>query len=288
MNFHESNRQAESNQQPTPFFLYGTAWKEEQTAQLTQRALQAGFRGIDTANQRKHYAEEAVGHALLYAYEHLELSRSDLWLQTKFTHLAGQDHRLPYDPRAPIREQVMSSFESSLAHLHTEVLNAFILHGPSLRHGLADEDWEVWAAMEELYMQGKIKAIGVSNVSAAQLQLLLGECKIKPRYVQNRCFASQGWDRDIRQVCNHHQIIYQGFSLLTANREVWESAAITQISQHHKCTRAEVVFSFALALNMLPLTGTSNPQHMHNDLRSRADMLSEQELMFIKNIYPQK
>ena len=267
-----------------PFFLYGTAWKEERTAQLTLQALAAGFRGIDTANQRKHYFEAGVGEGLLTAYERFGLSRGELWLQTKFTHRGGQDHRLPYDPRAPVSEQVLSSFESSLVHLHTDWIDSYVLHGPTLREGLADQDWSAWEAMEELYLQGKTKALGMSNVSAKQLRLLLENCNIAPRYVQNRCYASQGWDRETRQVCQDHGITYQGFSLLTANRDVWQSDAITQLSHHHHCTPAEVIFSFALSRQMLPLTGTTNLQHMQADLRSREMMLSEQHLAYIEKI----
>ena len=273
-----------SNLVPKPFFLYGTAWKEEHTARLTQLALQAGFRGIDTANQRKHYHERAVGHGLQVAYESLNLTRNQLWLQTKFTHLAGQDHRLPYDAQAPIAEQVMSSFESSLAHLQTDYIDAYVLHGPSLSDGLTDKDWAAWEAMEELYNQGKVKALGVSNVNAMQLRLLLKGCRINPSYVQNRCYAKRGWDQEVRQICSTHQIRYQGFSLLTANREIWHSKALAELSDRHQCTPAEIIFSFALAVDMLPLTGTSNPQHMLNDLRSHQDLLSEKELKLIENI----
>ena len=227
-----------SNLAPKPFFLYGTAWKEEHTARLTQLALQAGFRGIDTANQRKHYYEQAVGNGLQVAYKNLNLTRHQMWIQTKFTHLAGQDHRLPYDAQAPVNEQVMSSFKSSLEHLQTDYIDAYVLHGPSIADGFADKDWTAWAAMEELYKLGKVKALGVSNVSALQLQLLLKGCHIKPMYVQNRCYASQGWDQEVRQICSANRITYQGFSLLTANRDIWHSQTLAQLSNRHQCTPA--------------------------------------------------
>src|ERR1700679_1147712 len=89
-----------------PRFLYGTAWKEDQTERLTRLALDQGFRGIDTANQRRHYHEAAVGRAIAASCASGQLSRDDLFLQTKFTFRAGQDHRLPYDPKAPIPVQV--------------------------------------------------------------------------------------------------------------------------------------------------------------------------------------
>src|SRR5690242_708075 len=100
-----------------PKILYGTAWKEDDTQRLTILALQQGFRGIDTANQRRHYHEAAVGAALAIVVADGLLSRADLFLQSKFTFRRGQDHRLPYDPDAPISVQVKQSFASSLEHL---------------------------------------------------------------------------------------------------------------------------------------------------------------------------
>src|SRR5512144_688573 len=92
-----------------PGLLYGTAWKEDATESLVLGALTSGFRGIDTANQRKHYHEAGVGRAIARAIAG-GLRRDELFVQSKFTHLAGQDHRLPYDPGAPIAEQVAQSF----------------------------------------------------------------------------------------------------------------------------------------------------------------------------------
>src|ERR1700676_4162725 len=105
-----------------PRFLYGTAWKEDETRRLTELALRQGFRGIDTANQRRHYHEAAVGQAVAAAVASGLVARDDLFLQTKFTFRRGQDDRLPYDPDAPIPIQVEQSFANSLEHLGTEVV----------------------------------------------------------------------------------------------------------------------------------------------------------------------
>jgi diketogulonate reductase-like aldo/keto reductase len=94
-----------------PRLIYGTAWKEEETTRLTALALEAGFRGIDTANQRRHYHEAGIGEALRQA------RIDDVFVQTKFTHLDGQDERLPYDRDAAIGVQVAQSVDSSLGHL---------------------------------------------------------------------------------------------------------------------------------------------------------------------------
>src|ERR1700741_4906113 len=117
-----------------PDFLYGTAWKEDRTAAVTELALRTGFRGIDTANQRRHYFEAGVGEALAAAYRAGIVTRADLFLQTKFTYQRGQDHRLPYDPAAPLAAQVAQSLASSLEHLGTDYVDSFVLHGPSSGH----------------------------------------------------------------------------------------------------------------------------------------------------------
>ena len=131
-----------------PFFIYGTAWKENETSRLTRLALDTGFRGIDTANQRKHYHEAAVGEALSDVVDSGLVTREEIFLQTKFTFQAGQDDRLPYDPDAPPAEQVAQSFTSSLRNLRTDYIDSYILHGPTRRSGLQPDDWAAWRAME--------------------------------------------------------------------------------------------------------------------------------------------
>ncbi len=249
-----------------PPFFYGTAWKEEQTQSLTELALQTGFRGIDTANQRMHYYEAAVGEALAAAIASGLLTRDDLFLQTKFTFRRGQDHRLPYDPAAPIATQVQQSFASSQEHLGTEFIDSYVLHGPSQRSGWNDVDWEAWRAMEALVNKGLVGVLGVSNVSLDQLQILWEDAKVKPRFVQNRCFAVTGWDREIREFCSANDLIYQGFSLLTANRHLADHPAMTGIANRYGRTTAQIIFRFALDVGMLPLTGTTSAQHMREDL----------------------
>ena len=113
-----------------PRFLYGTAWKEDETARLTALALGQGFRGIDTANQRRHYHEAGVGRGIEDAVKSGLVARDDLFLQTKFTHRRGQDHRLPYDPEAPIADQVAQSFARSLENLGLDAIDSYVLHGP--------------------------------------------------------------------------------------------------------------------------------------------------------------
>lgn len=249
-----------------PPILYGTAWKEERTEALTLQALRAGCTGIDTANQRKHYFEAAVGRAVKQAITDGRASRRSLFLQTKYTFRGGQDERLPYDPEAPIATQVNQSFESSLQHFETDYLDSYLLHGPTTRDGLGAADVEAWRAIESLAQAGRTRFIGVSNVSAAQLEALWQLAEVKPRFVQNRCYASSGWDRAVRDVCRERDITYQGFSLLTANRRELAQKPVLELAARKHCTPAELAFAFARAVGMLPLTGTSSADHLRLDL----------------------
>jgi diketogulonate reductase-like aldo/keto reductase len=250
----------------TPTFIYGTAWKEERTASVVGLALRAGFRAIDTANQRRHYFEAGVGEALAAAYREGVVTRADLFLQTKFTYRSGQDHRLPYDPSAKLVVQVAQSMASSLEHLQTDYVDSYVLHGPASNYGWSEADVEVWEGMKKERDAGRARLLGVSNVSLQHLEQMVAFHKETPAFVQNRCYARLGWDREVRGFCREHNIIYQGFSLLTANIEVLHSAAIAEVAAVFGATPAQIIFSFSRAVGLLPLTGTSNPEHMRQDL----------------------
>ena len=271
------------NHVPIPSFMYGTAWKEEATAQLVQLAVASGFRAIDTANQLIHYQEALVGEAL-QALGKEGIERDTLFLQTKFTSVDGQDHRTPYDASADLTTQVRQSFDSSLTHLGTEYVDSYVLHGPHQRRGLGEADWEVWAAMEGLYQSGKTKMIGISNVTAGQLAELCEQANVRPMVVQNRCFAALGWDKEVRDICQAHGIIYQGFSLLTANRRVLADPEIRTIARRLGASTAQVIFRFAMQIGMLPLTGTTSQQHMKEDLQAEQLALSTEEIQRIETI----
>jgi diketogulonate reductase-like aldo/keto reductase len=267
-----------------PNFLYGTAWKEDRTPALTELALRMGFRGIDTANQRRHYFEAGVGQGIAAAFRAGVATRTDLFLQTKFTYQGGQDHRLPYDPAADLSTQVAQSMASSLEHLGTDHVDSYVLHGPASGRGWTRADAEVWAAMVRERDVGRTRLLGVSNVALWHLEQIAAAGAELPHFVQNRCFAHLGWDREVRAFCAARGIVYQGFSLLTANAEVLGHRLITSLAARERATPAQVVFRFALAVGMLPLTGTSSEEHMKQDLASHQLALSADEVRAIESL----
>ncbi len=263
-----------------PTFLYGTAWKEDATERLTRLAIEAGFRGIDTANQRRHYFEAGAGAAVAGAIRDGIVRREELFLQTKFTYMRGQDHRLPYDPKAALATQVQQSFASSLEHLQVSAIDSYVLHGPWQGRGLAPQDLEVWHAMESL----PIPRLGISNVALDQLEALCENANVRPAFVQNRCFASTRWDAAVRSFCRSAGIIYQGFSLLTANTRELRSWAFQDVVARSGRTPAQVVFRFARQIGILPLTGTTDPVHMREDLAIDDFELAPGDVVRIENV----
>ena len=277
-----------------------------------KEALRAGFRGIDTANQRRHYNEEAVGKALRAplppgeggpaerdrvrgeqitrmpapssgASRHLlPMGEGRIFIQTKYTYIESQDQRLPYDPHADYPTQVRQSLDSSIEHLGH--VDSFLLHGPRSRGRLTSIDRVVWRTMEELQREGKTRMIGVSNVTADQLAELCDIATVRPAFVQNRCFARMGWDRDVRDVCKREDVTYQGFSLLTANVPELTSAPMRRIAAAHDTNVTRVTFAFALAVGMICLTGTTNPEHMRDDLSAIDLVLADDEVAAIESI----
>ncbi len=260
-----------------PQIIYGTAWKELDTESLVLKAIKLGYRSIDTANQRKHYFEEGVGSAIMKS----NIKRSELFIQTKFTYASSQDSRIPYNKNSDFTSQVLQSFESSLLHLKTDYIDSYLLHGPKTAYAVTYDDLMVYKAMEALFEKKKILALGVSNVSIKQLKVFYEKAKYKPNFVQNRCYASMGWDKEVREFCIKNKITYQGFSLLTANPNIIQS--VKDIAKKHKKTEAQIIFRFARHMNILPLTGTTDELHMKEDLELDFELSSE-EIKYIESL----
>ena len=247
-----------------PRIIYGTAWKKDNTAVLVEQAISQGFRGIDTACQPKHYNEAGVGNGVAACLEH-GIDRSELYLQTKFTPLAGQDPaQVPYDVEASLNEQVAQSFQASLKNLQTSYLDCLILHSP-----LANQQQllEVWQAMEHIFHNGGAKQLGISNCyDLQQFELLYRNADIKPAVIQNRFYAETRYDRTIRDFCRRQGIIYQSFWTLTANPKVLAHTTLQTLAAKYQRSTAQVFFRYLNQIDIIPLTGTTSKTHMREDL----------------------
>ncbi len=259
-----------------PWILYGTAWKKERTRDLVIQAIQTGFRGLDTACQPKHYNEPQVGEAL----EHLKgtgIDRDEIFLQTKFTPLAGQDpQRIPYDQNAPVELQVAQSFEVSQRNLRTKTIDSLVLHSPLSPHELL---MQAWGAMEKIVATGSVKQLGISNCYDLEvLKRLYRDATVKPAVIQNRFHQRTGYDSDLRQWCSQHQVIYQSFWTLTANPHILDSSTIQTKAQTYQQTPVQILFRYLNQVGIVPLTGTNSVDHMSEDLNVFDFELSARDL----------
>jgi len=271
-----------NNKVRVPRIIYGTAWKKSDTQRLVHLAMRNGFRGIDTACQPKHYDEAGVG-AGIAAGLNPGLTRADLYLQTKFTSLAGQDpNRIPYDPKAPLPHQVSQSVAVSLKNLQTNYLDCVLLHSPmpTMTQNLA-----VWRALETLVDTGLIRQLGISNCYRLEdLKGLNDAVRIKPAVVQNRFYADTNYDFDIRAYCDQHQIIYQSFWTLSANPQLLANKAMIALASTHNRTPAQILFRYLTQIGVVPLTGTKSEIHMRDDLSIFDFQLDNEERSAIEEL----
>lgn len=265
-----------------PNMIYGTAWKKENTTDLVFQALKQGFRAIDTACQPKHYREDLVGLGLLKAYE-IGIKRQDLFLQTKFTPIDGQDQsNMPYLESDEIEIQVEKSFETSKKNLKTDFINAYILHSPVYPGSKLQR---VWQKMEEFYDKKEVGQLGISNCYDLDvLVYLYNNAKVKPSIVQNRFYAQSGYDKEIRVFCKQNNITYESFWSLTANPNILANEVLQNLSVKYEKGVAEIFYRFLNHINIVPLNGTTSTKHMIEDLKIGEFELTNEEISSILNL----
>jgi len=244
--------------------IYGTAWKKERTAALVAEAVANGFRGIDTACQPKHYDEPGVGAALAATFAGGSVRRQDLWLQTKYTAIAGQDPaRVPYDPESPVEQQVEQSLACSLRNLGVDYLDCVLLHSPLPTH---EATMAAWRVLEAAVQAGTVLQLGISNLSSlAQLQAIHADAVVKPAVVQQRFHAATGFERPMRAWCAENSVGFQSFWTLSANDkpgQPMQQPAFLQLAQARGCTPQELMYRYCMSVGITPLNGTTSVAHM--------------------------
>ena len=256
-----------------PNMIYGTAWKKENTSELVYEALMHGFKGVDTACQPKHYREDLVGIGLEKAYAN-GIRREDIFLQTKFTPIDGQDiSNMPYLKSDEIEVQIEKSFQTSKRNLKTDFINSYVLHSPVYPGTMLQR---VWQKMEEFYDKKEVGQLGISNCYDLDVLIYLyTNARIKPSIIQNRFYAQSGYDKEIRAFCKENAITYESFWSLTANPNILSNEVLENLAKKYERSSAEIFYRFLNHINIVPLNGTTSKKHMIADLK-----ISEFELLF--------
>jgi len=266
-----------------PNMIYGTAWKKDETSNLVYEALKEGFRGIDTAGQPKHYNEKGVGEGINKSIKDNIITRNDLYIQTKFTPIDGQDkNNMPYEITDDLKIQIRKSFENSKKNLQVEYIDSYILHSPIFP---GKKLIEAWLTMEEFYSLKEVGQLGISNCYDLDvLKYLYKNSDIKPAIVQNRFYAQSGYDKEIRVWCKQKGILYQSFWSLTANPEIVNSSVINQLSKKYNKTKEQIFYKFLNELEIIPLNGTTSNEHMKLDLNIKDFYLEKSEIETISSM----
>jgi diketogulonate reductase-like aldo/keto reductase len=213
-----------------------------------------------------HSREDLVGEALEILYQKHGYKREDLFLQTKFTSISGQDtsQPLPYDPSSTVEVQIRSSFATSLRQLRTTYLDSYILHSPLETYAKTLRAWRILVALQD---EGCVRAIGLSNAYDPTLFARLGEDSGRAiQVVQNRWYERNGWDREVVKWCHANSAQYQSFWTLTGSPSLLSHSATTAFAKENKCTPPQAVYRFTQSLGITPLSGTTDETHMREDL----------------------
>ncbi|KFA50299.1 hypothetical protein S40293_03311 [Stachybotrys chartarum IBT 40293] len=251
-----------------PRLVYGTAWKKDQTADLVYAAIKSGFRGVDTAAQPKHYDEHGVAAGVKRAIAEGIVQREDIYIQTKFTAPAGQNHITPYDINASLADKVRQSVNSSLKNFtiagQEPYLDSLVLHSPL---DTLEETITVWETLEDFVPQ-QIRNLGISNTSQHVLDVTYSKMKIKPAVVQNRFHERTRYETELRASCQDKGIVFQSFWTLTANSALLKSYPVSKVAEGAGVDRVAAYYSLVLGLGkMVILDGTTNEAHMTEDLK---------------------
>eukprot|EP00397_Hematodinium_sp_SG-2012_P037361 GEMP01040480.1.p1 GENE.GEMP01040480.1~~GEMP01040480.1.p1 ORF type:complete len:224 (+),score=45.47 GEMP01040480.1:271-942(+) len=204
--------------------------------------------------------------------------REDLFIQTKYTAKGGQDaDSIPYNPRAPLPEQVRASVQESLRNLRMDYIDSLLLHSPM---PTMEESLEVYRTLEGFVRDGVIGKLGVSNwYDLRTFRQFYDEVTIKPSFVQNRFVKDFGHDVELRKFLRSLDppVEYQGFWTLTGNIAVVQKSVVRSIAKSNHMTPEVLWYRFLVQEGIIVLNGTQN--HMTEDLAVlKAPQLSAQDM----------
>jgi diketogulonate reductase-like aldo/keto reductase len=229
-----------------PFVGFGTYKVTEEKIILD--ALDAGYRHLDTARMYKN--EKMIGNAL----KDCGIHRSELFLTSKVW--KGD---LGYD-------NTLRSFEASINDLGVQYLDMFLIHWPQ---SAPDADWkpvlkETWKAMERLYEDCAVRAIGVSNHLPHHLLHILRDCNVRP--MVNQLEFHPGYTQAATtSFCVNQGIQVEAWSPLGRTR-VLEDPLVLELAEKYGKTPAQICLRFCLQNNILPLPKSSSPERMKQNL----------------------
>lgn len=234
---------------------------DEATAAVST-ALEVGYRSIDTAMIYKN--EYGVGKAL----KDSDVPREKLFITTKVWN-SDQGY-----------ENTLRAFDESLERLGLDYVDLYLIHWPTPQF---DEYVETYKAMEKLYKEGRVKAIGVCNFEVEHLERLLKECEIKPVLNQIECHPYLA-QNEIKKFCAQHGIFVEAWSPLDQGGEVLQDETIQQIAKSHGKSPAQIVLRWHLQNNTIVIPKSVTPSRIEENFQVFDFELTNNEIELINNL----
>ena len=257
-----------SNGVQMPSVGYGTyKTTDGKDEQLISMALEAGYRLLDTAAFYEN--EEFIRNAIRES----KIPREELFLTSKVWKT-----ELGY-------EKTMKSFAQSLQRLGTEYLDLFLIHWP--RPDLETKNWErlvqeSWKALEDLYQQGKIKSIGVSNFLPHHLEVLKETAQVLPMVDQLELHVGYMQEATV-QYCKENGIQVQAWSPL-GRRRVLEEPMVLQMAQKYGVSPAQLLLKFLLQQGIAVIPKASSFERMKQNLADLEFEISFCDLSMLRSL----
>ena len=221
-----------------PEIGFGT-WKAptgEVTVEVVKAAIECGYTHIDCAAIYGNEKEVGLG------IKESNVDRKNLFITSKLWN----------DVRG--YQETIDAFNQTLSDLQLDYLDLYLIHWPrpvKYHDNYIEKNIESWKAMEDLYKQGKIKAIGVSNFKVHHMEEIIENCKIKPMVNQIE-FHPSCLEKEIRDFCKKENIIVTGYSPL-ANGKVFECKELVEFSEKYGVSIAQLCIRYALQHDVVPL-----------------------------------
>ncbi|MFT8321749.1 MAG: aldo/keto reductase [Bacillus sp. (in: firmicutes)] len=236
--------------------------EDNKATDAVAQAINTGYTSIDTAMIYKN--EAGVGQAIKEA----SVPREKLFITTKVWN-SDQGY-----------ENTLRAFDESLERLGLDYVDLYLIHWPTPEF---DEYVDTYKALEKLYKDGRVKAIGVCNFEIEHLERIIKECEVKPVLNQVECHPYLA-QNELKDFCAKHDIFVEAWSPLDQGGEVLKDEVIKKIAAFHRKTPAQVVLRWHLQNNTIVIPKSVTPSRIEENFNVFDFELTSEEIAQINEL----